>query len=164
MKSNLFSTISNYNVFRHLSQLFKQKSNRKHLNDFLKDKLFTELELFSRQQTLNGMSLLEFFVIECRYYDILDFQLKDSDKAKKISDIIIRNDFAHIYDFDDVTDVQFPILKQQNNDTDQLQLNECKEHGNDFQTYKCKYCCNIATIVCWGSVHLCAKCATVHVW
>eukprot|EP01084_Bolivina_argentea_P288252 494728_1 len=35
---------------------------------------------------------------------------------------------------------------------------ECKEHGNAFLGYKCKYCCQMSTSVCWSNTHLCAEC------
>ncbi len=39
----------------------------------------------------------------------------------------------------------------------------CEKHGTDFITYKCKFCCDVATWFCWGNTHFCDKCHTQQV-
>lgn len=34
----------------------------------------------------------------------------------------------------------------------------CKIHGKQYITFKCKFCCTVATWFCWGNTHFCDKC------
>ncbi|MES1919529.1 hypothetical protein MHBO_001344 [Bonamia ostreae] len=34
----------------------------------------------------------------------------------------------------------------------------CEIHGNDFITFKCKFCCGVANWFCWDTTHFCDKC------
>lgn len=37
-------------------------------------------------------------------------------------------------------------------------ISECKKHGKEFITYKCRFCCNPASWFCWGTTHFCEPC------
>ncbi|KAL0479167.1 hypothetical protein AKO1_007996 [Acrasis kona] len=39
----------------------------------------------------------------------------------------------------------------------------CNKHGVEFNEYKCKFCCNIATWFCWGNTHFCDECHKIQV-
>ncbi|EKX50850.1 hypothetical protein GUITHDRAFT_92848 [Guillardia theta CCMP2712] len=34
----------------------------------------------------------------------------------------------------------------------------CKQHGDQYVEYKCRFCCSIATFFCFGSTHFCESC------
>merc|ERR1712228_794636 len=34
-------------------------------------------------------------------------------------------------------------------------IDECKEHGEEYLAYKCRYCCTMSVFHCWGKVHFC---------
>jgi len=34
----------------------------------------------------------------------------------------------------------------------------CNIHGKKFIQYKCRFCCNAATLFCKGQIHFCEKC------
>ena len=35
---------------------------------------------------------------------------------------------------------------------------DCERHGKEFIDYKCRFCCNIASYVCFNGTHLCRSC------
>lgn len=35
---------------------------------------------------------------------------------------------------------------------------ECKIHGINYIVYKCKFCCKVAELFCWGNTHFCEDC------
>lgn len=37
-------------------------------------------------------------------------------------------------------------------------VSECKKHGKEFITYKCRFCCSPASWFCWGTTHFCEPC------
>lgn len=37
-------------------------------------------------------------------------------------------------------------------------VTNCKEHGKEFIEYKCRFCCRIASYLCWGNTHFCEQC------
>ena len=37
-------------------------------------------------------------------------------------------------------------------------ISNCKKHGKEFITYKCKFCCNESSWFCWGTTHFCDSC------
>ena len=34
----------------------------------------------------------------------------------------------------------------------------CKRHGSEFISFKCRYCCSMAVWFCWGNTHFCDPC------
>jgi hypothetical protein len=38
------------------------------------------------------------------------------------------------------------------------QIGDCKKHGKEYVSYKCKFCCGIAQWFCWGNTHFCDNC------
>jgi hypothetical protein len=43
-------------------------------------------------------------------------------------------------------------------------ITDCKTHGKDWLTYKCRFCCSVANWYCWGNAHFCDKCHKSGVW
>lgn len=43
-------------------------------------------------------------------------------------------------------------------------VDECKEHGEEYLAYKCRYCCTMSVFHCWGKVHFCRNCHQPGVW
>ena len=43
-------------------------------------------------------------------------------------------------------------------------VDQCGEHGSEYLTYKCRYCCAVSVFHCWGRVHFCHDCHTPGVW
>ena len=43
-------------------------------------------------------------------------------------------------------------------------IDECKEHGEEYLAYKCRYCCTMSVFHCWGKVHFCRNCHQPGVW
>jgi E3 ubiquitin-protein ligase MYCBP2 len=39
-----------------------------------------------------------------------------------------------------------------------LGQNECKTHGSEYISFKCRYCCSIAQWFCFGTTHFCDPC------
>ena len=37
-------------------------------------------------------------------------------------------------------------------------ISDCKKHGKEFITYKCRFCCEISSWFCWGTTHFCEPC------
>lgn len=35
---------------------------------------------------------------------------------------------------------------------------DCKKHGKEFISFKCKFCCSVAQWFCWGNTHFCDQC------
>jgi hypothetical protein len=40
----------------------------------------------------------------------------------------------------------------------------CAVHGADWISYKCKFCCTIASFHCWGNTHFCINCHNPGIW
>jgi E3 ubiquitin-protein ligase MYCBP2 len=36
--------------------------------------------------------------------------------------------------------------------------NVCTKHGKEFLEYKCRFCCSVASWLCWGTTHFCSDC------
>eukprot|EP01084_Bolivina_argentea_P250100 418904_1 len=43
-------------------------------------------------------------------------------------------------------------------------IDECKEHGEEYLAYKCRYCCTMSVFHCWGKVHFCRNCHQPGIW
>lgn len=43
-------------------------------------------------------------------------------------------------------------------------VEDCKLHGKDWLTFKCRYCCSVAAFHCWAKTHFCDKCHKSGTW
>ncbi|KAK8795502.1 hypothetical protein WA158_000159 [Blastocystis sp. Blastoise] len=51
------------------------------------------------------------------------------------------------------------IAEANENDPERIcGIKTCPKHGGEFITFKCKFCCNVASWFCWSTTHFCDSC------
>eukprot|EP01029_Cantina_marsupialis_P010157 TRINITY_DN231_c0_g1_i3.p1 TRINITY_DN231_c0_g1~~TRINITY_DN231_c0_g1_i3.p1 ORF type:complete len:604 (+),score=100.10 TRINITY_DN231_c0_g1_i3:60-1871(+) len=142
---------------------FIPQSKEWFLNTNENNQMFMNL-LIDWDKLRRGMSdaALEYFeknrLEGSRAYKAVEYNTKKDDFVIKNYAMLVCKGCSHIY-----VDSTIDSYDDERNKCEECRGDEevkttCKLHGEFGIVYKCRFCCNVASHLCWGTTHFCSDC------